>query len=214
MEKITKKRTVDYEVFVAYDGTEFSAETFSSIDEAKKQCEKYEQSAECIVASKAMKLLKPYIVPGSDKISLDAVPESIRNGMPEWRKNLFNPVNLAIHCIGVDLVTARWSIMDDNAEQIYIFKPKKQSDIDAVVQYCKIKNIPVNDWRYEEKDYGKDLTAVLTHYSTECEGIDSIKVDHTYIVIPMPDIEITSVIDIEKTISLWTDLLKDVKENY
>lgn len=36
MKKITKKRTVDYEVFVAYDGTEFSAETFSSIDEAKE----------------------------------------------------------------------------------------------------------------------------------------------------------------------------------
>lgn len=213
MEKITKKKTVDYEVFVAYDGTEFSAETCSS-DNAKEQCEKYEQSAECIVASKAVKVLKPYIVPGSDKISFDAVPESIRNGMPEWRKHLFNPVNLAIHCIGMELLTARWSCMDDNAEQIYIFKPKKQCDIDVVVQYCKIKNMPVNDWCYEEKDYGKDLAAVLAHYNTECEGIYSIKVDHTYIVIPMPDIEVTSVIDIEKVISLWTDLLKDVKENY
>ena len=74
--------------------------------------------------------------------------------------------------------------------------------------------MPVRDWGYEEKDYGKDLAAVLAHYNAECEGIDGIKVDHTYIVIPMPNIEVTSVIDIEKAISLWTALLKDVKENY
>ena len=85
------------------------------------------QSAEGIVASKATKVLKPYIVPDSDKISLDAVPESIRNGMPEWRKHLFNPVNLAIHCIGMELLTARYSCMDANATQIYISSSLRSS---------------------------------------------------------------------------------------
>lgn len=213
MKKIIKKKTVDCEVFVAYDGTEFSAES-RSIDDAKEQCEKYEQSAEAIVTSKAMKVLKLYKVPGSDKLSLDAVPESIKENMPDWKKHLYNPDTLAIHCIASELLTARWSIMDDNADQVYIFKPKKQSDIDTVVQYCNIKSMPINNWCYKETEYGKDLAAVLSHYNTECTDIDSIKVGHTYIVITMPVPEVTSVIDIEKVLSLWTEFLKDVEENY
>lgn len=213
MEKITLKKAVDYEVFVAYDGTEFPAERFGSIDEAKEQCEKYEQSAEGIIASKAMKVLKPYKVPGSDKLSIDAVPESIRESMPDWRKHLFNPVNLAIHCIGMELLTARWSCLDDNAEQVYVFKPKNQSDIDIVIQYCNIKNMPISDWGYKETEYGKDLAAVLTYYNTVCTT-DNIKIGHTYIVIPMPAIEGTDVIDIEKVLDLWTEVIKDIKENY
>ena len=213
MEKITKKKAVDYEVFVAYDGTEFSAES-RSIDDAKEQCEKYEQSAEAIVTSKAMKVLKPYKVPGSDKLSLDTVPESIRENMSDWHKHLYNQATLAIHCIASELLTARWSVMDDQADQVYIFKPKKQSDIDTVVQYCNIKSMSINDWCYKETEYGKDLAAVLSHYNAECTDIDSIKVGHTYIVITLPVLKVTSVIDIEKVLSLWTEFLKDVEENY
>ena len=214
MKKIIQRKTVDYEVYVAYDGTEFSAETFDSIDAAKKQCEKYEQSAAGVITNKAMKVLKPYIVPGSDKISLDAVPEAIRKDMSKWYRWLFDPNHLAIQCIASDLLTANWSCIADNSKAVYTFKPKKQSDIDIVAQYCTISGAPIHNCVYKETDYTKDLAAILNHYHHECTGAEGIKVGHMYLVIVIADLEFTSVIDIEKVTSLWTDLLKDVKENY
>lgn len=78
MEKITKQKKVDYTVFVAYDGTEFSAETWDSDVKAQEECKQYEESAKGIIAGKAMKVLKPYKVPGSDKLSLDNVSDEIK----------------------------------------------------------------------------------------------------------------------------------------
>lgn len=134
--------------------------------------------------------------------------------MPKWRQSLFDPVNLALQCIASELVTANWSCLSDTAKSVYTFKPKKQSDIDIVAQYCKINGTPLHDWVYKEEDYSKDLATILNHYNPDCAGADGIKVGHMYLVIVVPENEVTSVIDIENVISLWTDLLKDVKENY
>lgn len=161
-----------------------------------------------------MKVLKPYIVPGSDKLSLDAVPEATRKDMSRWRQSLFDPTNLAVQCIASELVTANWSCLSDTAKSVYTFKPKEQSDIDIVAQYCTINGTPIHDWVYKEADYSKDLAAILNHYNSECTGAEGIKVGRMYLVIVVPDNEVTSVIDIENVVCLWIDLLKDVKENY
>lgn len=212
MKKITKKRTVDYEVFVAYDGTEFPADTCSS-DKAKEQCEKYEQSAMDIITSKTMTVLKPYIVPDSDKLSLDALPEDIKNNIANWHKKLYTADRLTIYCIA-SLLTCNYGCFADNADNVYVFKPTKQSDIDNVVQYCELIKCPIYTCEYNSKDYGEALAQILKRYSVELTSLDSIKVGRTYIVIPVSNLEFTSVIDIENVFSLWADLLKDVKENY
>lgn len=212
MKVIRKTKSVQYNVVLAYDGTEFSPETFGSLDAAKEEAKKYEASAEDSITYKAMKVLIPYVVPGSDKLSIDNVPESVKKDMPEWRKKLFNPAELAVQCIASELYTANWSCLSDVATRVYIFKPKKQSDIDSVVQYCKIIGAPVNDWVYKEKYYSKDLAAILNHYNPDCA--DDIVVGRAYIVILVPCNETTCVIDIENVLSLWTELLRDVKENY
>lgn len=214
MEVITKQKKVDYYVVRAYDGTEFSTETFGSVDAAKDEAKKYEESAKGIIASKAMKVLKPYVVPGSDKLSLDSLSEEQKKNMSSWRKALYNPAELALQCIAAELLTSNWSCLSDTAKAVYTFKPKKQCDIDIVVQYCKIMKAPVHNWVYKEEDYGKDLAPILNHYCPDCTGADGIKVGRTYIVIVVPENGVTSVIDIEKIIGLWAELLRDVKENY
>lgn len=219
MEVITMTKEVQYYTVRAYDGTVFSTEAFGSLDAAKEAAKKYEASAKeasakSIVASKAMKVLKPYKVPGSDKLSFDAVPEATRKNMTKGCQGLFDPTNLAVQCIVSELATANWGFLSDIASAVYIFKPKKQSDIDIVAQYCTINGTPINDWVYKEADYSKDLAAILNHYHSECTGVEGIKVGHMYLVTVIPEAEVTSVIDIENVIGLWTELLNDVKENY
>ena len=214
MKKITKKRTVYYEVFVAYDGTEFSAEAFSSIDEAKKQCEKYEHSTVNIVVSKAMKLLKPYVVPGFEKLNFEALPEDIKNNVVDWRKKLYTADKLTVYCIASSLLTGNYGSFVDNADNVYVFKPTKQSDIDIVVQYCELIKCPIYTYDYNSKDYGEALAQILKHYSVELTSLDSIKVGHTYLVTTVSGLEFTSVIEIESVVNLLSELLKDVKENY
>lgn len=211
---ITKKKEVSFDVVQCYDGTEFSAEKFGSIDNARIEAEKYESSAKGIVEQRAMRVLKPYIVPGSENIKFEDQSDEAKAYMEErpWIRRLYkDPKYVAVNCIAATLYAAGWSCLEDTATAVYIFKPKTQDDSDAVMQYLELIDCPMHIYKRREK-YG-ELADIMNSYTTDYNK-DGMLVGKTYMLIVAPENGCTSVVDVHEWLSKVSAFVDDVDAKY
>ena len=212
---ITEKKEVSFEVAVAYDGTEFSAEKFGSIEAAKVEAEKYEASAKGIVKQRAMKVLKPYIVPGSENIKFEDQCDEAKAYMKvhsRIQRLYIDPKYITINCIAGSLYTGNWSCLEDTAEAVYIFKPNSQDEIDAVMQYIESIKCPISAIGRRKEQYG-ELADIIDRYRTEYNK-DDMLVGKTYMLIIVPDVKCTVVVDIHEWLSKVSAFVDDVDAKY
>lgn len=209
---ITKKKEVEYQVAVAYDGTTFSEEQFGSIDAAKAEADKYDLSAVSIVTQRAMRILKPYVLPDKHR-PLEEQAESVK----EYCKNYDyvarfykNPQQLMVECI-VALYSGE-SFLTDACKVVYVFKPKSHEDIDIVTQYLNLNGTPCHSYKYESEKYG-DIGKILDRYR-QIASAEQITLGKTYILFVAPDIDSTFVVDVHKWLSKVSELVDDVDINY
>ena len=212
---ITKKKEVEYCVAVAYDGTTFSAEKFGSIDAAKAEADKYDASAKSIIEQRAMKLLKPYIVPDSENIKFKDQCDEAKAYMKihsRIQRLYIDPKYIAINCIAGSLYAGNWSCLEDIAEAVYIFKPKSQDEIDAVMQYIELVNCPIRTIERSKEQYG-EFADIIDRYRTEYNK-DGMLVGKTYMLIIVPDAGCTVVVDIHEWLSKVSAFVDDVDTKY
>ena len=212
---ITERKEVSFEVAVAYDGTTFSEEKFGSIEAAKTEAEKYESSAKGSVTQRAMKALKPYIVPGSENIKFKDQCDEAKAYMKihsRIQRLYMDPKYIAINCIAGSLYAGNWSCLEDIAEAVYIFKPKSQDEIDAVMQYIESVNCPIKTIERSKEQYG-EFADILDRYCTQYNK-DGMLVGKTYMLIIVPDAGCTVVVDIHEWLSKVSAFVDDVDAKY
>lgn len=211
---ITKKKEVEYRVAVAYDGTTFSEEKFGSIYAAEAEADKYDASAESIIKQRAMKVLKPYVLPDKYR-PLEEQDDSVKEycATRSHVAQLYtSPQNLVIQCIASALYSDNWSCLADICTAVYIFKPKTQEDIEYVTQYFELINAPYCASTRDPKKYG-DIAKVLDKYDLSSSK-EQITPGKTYVVFVIPEYEITSVVDIHEWLSKVSAFVDDVDAKY
>ena len=211
---ITKKKEVEYRVAVAHDGTTFSEEKFGSIDAAKAEADKYDASAKSIVEQRAMRVLKPYVLPDKYR-PLEEQDDSVKNycATHSYIAQLYtSPQSLVIQCIASALYSDNWSCLADICTAVYIFKPKTQEDIEYVTQYLNLINAPYCANTRDPKKYG-DITKVLNKYDLSSSE-EQITPGKTYVVFVIPEYEITSIVDIHEWLSKVSAFVDDVDAKY
>lgn len=211
---ITKKKEVEYRVAVAYDGTTFSEEKFGSIDAAEAEADKYDASAESIIKQRAMKMLKPYVLPDKYR-PLEEQDDSVKEycATHSHVAQLYtSPQNLVIQCIASALYSDNWSCLDDMCTAVYIFKPKTQEDIEYVIQYLNLINVPYCLNTRDPKKYG-DIAKVLNKYDLSSSK-EQITPGKAYVVFVIPEYEITSIVDIHEWLSKVSAFVDDVDAKY
>lgn len=211
---ITKKKEVEYRVAVAYDGTTFSEEKFGSIDAAKAEADKYDASAESIIKQRAMKVLKPYVLPDKYRPleeQADTVKEycTHRNYIARMYES---EQSLMIQCIASALYSDNWSCLSDWCTAVYIFKPKTQEDIVCVEQYLNSINTPFWVTKRDPKKYG-DLGKILDKYDLSSSK-EQITPGKTYVLFVVPETETTSIVDIHEWLSKVSAFVDDVDAKY
>lgn len=211
---ITKKKEVEYRVAVAYDGTTFSEEKFGSIDAAEAEADKYDASAESIIKQRAMKVLKPYVLPDKYR-PLEEQDDSVKNycATHSYIAQLYkSPQSLVIQCIASALYSDNWSCLADICTAVYIFKPKTQEDIEYVTQYLELINVPYGANTRDPKKYG-DIAKVLNKYDLSSSK-EQITPGKTYAVFVVPDNAITAIVDIHEWLSKVSAFVDDVDAKY
>ena len=211
---ITKKKEVEYRVAVAHDGTTFSEEKFGSIDAAKAEADKYDASAKSIVEQRAMRVLKPYVLPDKYR-PLEEQDDSVKNycATHSYIAQLYtSPQSLVIQCIASALYSDNWSCLADICTAVYIFKPKTQEDIEYVTQYLNLINAPYCANTRDPKKYG-DIAKVLNKYDLSSSE-EQITPGKTYVVFVVPDNAITSIVDIHEWLSKVSAFVDDVDAKY
>ena len=211
---ITERKEVDYRVAVAYDGTTFSEEKFGSIDAAKAEADKYDASAESIVKQRAMRVLKPYMLPDKYR-PLEEQDDSVKKycTMHGHIAQLYtSPQALTIQCIASALYSDNWSCLDDICTAVYIFKPKTQEDIEYVTQYLNFINAPYGANTRDPKKYG-DLAKILNKYDLSSSK-EQITPGKTYVAFVVPDNATTAIVDIHEWLSKVSAFVDDVDAKY
>ena len=211
---ITKKKEVEYRVAVAYDGTTFSEEKFGSINAAEAEADKYDASAESIIKQRAMRVLKPYVLPDKYR-PLEEQDDSVKKycAMHSHVAQLYtSPQNLVVQCIASALYNDNWSCLADICTAVYIFKPKAQEDIAYVTQYLELINAPYCANTRDPKKFG-DIAKVLNKYDLSSSK-EQITPGKTYVVFVVPEYEITSIVDIHEWLSKVSAFVDDVDAKY
>lgn len=211
---ITKKKEVEYRVAVAYDGTTFSEEKFGSIYAAEAEADKYDASAESIIKQRAMRVLKPYVLPDKYR-PLEEQDDSVKKycAMHSHVAQLYtSPQNLVVQCIASALYNDNWSCLADICTAVYIFKPKAQEDIAYVTQYLELINAPYCANTRDPKKFG-DIAKVLNKYDLSSSK-EQITPGKTYVVFVVPEYEITSIVDIHEWLSKVSAFVDDVDAKY
>ena len=211
---ITKKKEVEYRVAVAHDGTTFSEEKFGSIDAAEAEADKYDASAKSIVEQRAMRALKPYVLPDKYR-PLEEQDDSVKNycATHSYITQLYkSPQSLVIQCIASALYSDNWSCLADICTAVYIFKPKTQEDIEYVTQYLELINVPYGANTRDPKKYG-DIAKVLNKYDLSSSK-EQITPGKTYVVFVVPDNAITAIVDIHEWLSKVSAFVDDVDARY
>ena len=212
---ITKKKEVSFEVAVAYDGTEFSEEQFGSIDAAKAEADKYDATAESIVKQRAMKVLKPYVLPDKYRPleeQADSVKEYCKKAYHYVRGLYESPQKLMIQCIASALYSDNWSCLSDICTAVYIFKPKTQEDIEHVTQYLNLIKAPCWPDTRDPKKYG-DIGKILDKYALS-SSVEQITPGKSYVLFVVPDNEATSIVDVHEWLSKVSAFVDDVDTRY
>lgn len=212
---ITKKKEVSFEVAVAYDGTEFSAEKFGSIDAAKAEADKYDASAESIIKQRAMKVLKPYVLPDKYRPleeQADSVKEYCTNKYRYLARLYKSPQSLVIQCIASALYNDNWSCLSDWCTGVYIFKPKTQEDIEHVEQYLESIDCPIYTHERCKEKYG-DLCQILNKYDIS-SSVKQITPGKSYVLFIVPENKCTSAVDVHEWRSKVSAFVDDVDAKY
>ena len=212
---ITKKKEVEYRVAVASDGTTFSEEKFGSIDAAKAEADKYDASAESIVKQRAMRVLKPYVLPDKYRPfeeQADSVKEYCKNEYGYAVRLYKSPHELVIQCIASSLYSDDWSCLSDMCTAVYIFKPKTQEDIEHVAQYLNLINAPFWTITHDPKKYG-DIGKILDKYKLK-SSVEQITPGKTYVLFVVPEVEETSIVDVHEWLSKVSAFVDDVDARY
>lgn len=211
---ITKKKEVEYRVAVAYDGTTFSEEKFGSIDAAKAEADKYDASAESIIKQRAMKVLKPYVLPDKHR-PLEEQADSVKEYCTSWKYIAHfyeSEQSLMIQCIASALYSDNWSCLSDLCTAVYIFKPKTQEDIACVEQYLNSIKAPFWVTTRDPKKYG-DLANILNKYDLTSSK-EQITPGKSYVLFVVPDTEATSIVDVHEWLSKVSAFVDDVDAKY
>ena len=212
---ITKKKEVEYRVAVAHDGTTFSEEKFGSIDAAKAEADKYDASAESIVKQRAMKVLKPYVLPDKYRPleeQTDSVKEYCEKVHPYIARLYESPQSLVIQCIASALYSDNWSCLSDICTAVYIFKPKTQEDIEHVTQYLNLIKAPCWSYTRDPKKYG-DIGKILDKYALS-SSVEQITPGKSYVLFIVPDNEVTAIVDVHEWLSKVSAFVDDVDARY
>lgn len=211
---ITKKKEVEYRVAVAHDGTTFSEEKFGSIDAAKAEADKYDASAESIVKHRAMQVLKPYVLPNKYR-PLEEQADSVKEYCNAYRyiAQLYkSPQSLVIQCIASALYSDNFSCLSDMCTAVYIFKPKTQEDIEHVMQYLNLINVPCCSHARDTKKYG-DLGKILNEYDLSSFE-EQITPGKSYVLFVIPEYERTAFVDVHEWLSKVSAFVDDVDARY
>lgn len=212
---ITKKKEVEYCVAVAYDGTTFSEEKFGSIDAAKAEADKYDASAERIIKQRAMKVLKPYVLPDKHR-PLEEQADSVKGyckNVHSYIASLYeSPQKLAIQCIASSLYSDNWSCLSDWCTAVYIFKPKTQEDIMCVEQYLNSIKAPFCATKRDPKKYG-DIANILNKYDLSSSK-EQITPGKSYVLFVVPETGTATIVDIHEWLSKVSAFVDDVDAKY